>query len=150
MSLDKNRHEAERWFQTAAEDLKAAQVLRDNRIYAQACFLSQQCGEKALKAMWFLIDRDPWGRSVQRLVREFPRADVIPDMEDWLQRAATLDRFYLFTRYPNGLPDLTPGQSYFKQDADQAIDHATFFLSSARGFLTQSQPEEKDGPGSKL
>jgi HEPN domain-containing protein len=31
--------------------------------------------------------------------------------------AAALDRFYIPTRYPNGLPDLTPGKYYFQKDA---------------------------------
>ncbi len=54
MSAPKNRHEAERWLRTAEEDLQAAKTLQANEIYAQACFLAQQCGEKALKAMWQL------------------------------------------------------------------------------------------------
>jgi HEPN domain-containing protein len=35
--------------------------------------------------------------------------------------AAALDRFYIPTRYPNGLPDLTPGKFYFQKDAEFAI-----------------------------
>jgi hypothetical protein len=45
--------------------------------------------------------------------------------------------FYIPTRYPNGLPDLTPGQSYFLRDADQAIEQAVFFLEAGRRFLSQ-------------
>ena len=68
MSQSKNRHQAERWLLTAQEDLEAAQLLADAAKYAQACFLSQQAGEKALKAIWYLEDADPWGHSVQRLI----------------------------------------------------------------------------------
>ena len=139
MSQSKNQYEAERWFQTAQEDLQAAQTLREADIYAHACFHAQQCGEKLLKAMWYLLDRDPWGHSIQRLVREFPEPDRIADQDDWLQRAAFLDRFYIPTRYPNGLPDLTPGQSYFRQDADQTIEQANFFLEACRELLASAQ-----------
>jgi HEPN domain-containing protein len=133
--MDKNRHEAERWLQTAEEDLRAAQLLRGSNMFAHACFLAQQSGEKSLKAMWYLLDQDPWGHSIQRLAREFPEPGFISDTQDWLQRAAILDRFYIPTRYPNGLPDLTPGQSYFLPDANQAIKEATFFLEKARDLL---------------
>jgi dTDP-4-amino-4,6-dideoxygalactose transaminase len=67
MSQSKNRRKAERWLQTAEEDLRAAELLMQGRAFAQACFYSQQSGEKAVKALWYRIDADPWGHSVQRL-----------------------------------------------------------------------------------
>ena len=135
MSSGKNIHEAERWLQTAGEDLEAAQVLREAGKYAHACFIAQQCGEKSMKALWYRLDTDPWGHSFQRLVKEFPRPDLLPEANDWLLRAAFLDRFYIPTRYPNGLPDLTPGQTYFQQDADQALAHGRYFLDQCQGLL---------------
>jgi HEPN domain-containing protein len=68
MSRTKNRSEAERWLVTAEEDLEAATVLFNGTMYAQACFNAQQTGEKALKALWYMVDSDPWGHSVQRLI----------------------------------------------------------------------------------
>ncbi len=113
MSQSKNRHDAERWHQTAQDDLKAARALRDAALFAHACFQAQQCAEKAIKALWYLMDQDPWGHSIQRLVMDFPNPEFVEDIDAWEQRAAYLDRFYIPTRYPNGLPDLTPGQSYY-------------------------------------
>jgi HEPN domain-containing protein len=136
MSLDKNIHESERWLQTAKEDFQAAQVLLDSGLYAHACFLAQQCAEKAVKAMWYFLDKDPWGHSIQRLVSEFPQLEVIADPALWIQRAAHLDRFYIPTRYPNGLPDLTPGQSYFQEDGERAIAAADSFLEIAQSFIS--------------
>lgn len=136
MSQTEDRHQAERWQQTAAEDLRAAKALQDVGMYAHACFLAQQCAEKAVKALWYLLGEDPWGHSVQKLVMQFPDQSRIPDAEDWQQRAAALDKFYIPTRYPNGLPDLTPQQSYFAQDAVQAIGNATFFLEACERILS--------------
>ena len=107
MSYSKNRHQAQRWLQTAEEDVHAAQVLLAGGMYAQACFYAQQSAEKAIKALWYLLDADPWGHSVQRLIAEFPQRAEIPDLEAWLDQGALLDQFYIPTRYPNGLPDLT-------------------------------------------
>ena len=88
-----------------------------------------------MKALWFAIDSDPWGHSIQKLVMQFPRQDMLPDAQNWLTQAAYLDKFYIPTRYPNGLPDLTPSQVYNAQDSTQAIERAEFFLEESRKLL---------------
>lgn len=138
MSQTKNQHEAERWFRTAQEDLFAANALRQAGAYAQACFYSQQAGEKALKALWLQMDADPWGHSVQKLVLEFPDAHRLPQRNQWIEWGASLDKFYIPTRYPNGLPDLTPGQVYTRPDAEQGIETAQALLSACRDWLNQN------------
>jgi HEPN domain-containing protein len=132
MSQSKNLHEARRWLLTAQQDLQAAKSLSANGFFAHACFLAQQVGEKAMKALWYLNDREPWGHSIQLLVTEFPDASSFPNLDDWIQRAASLDRYNIPTRYPNGLPDLTPGECYFLHDADSAIEQAGAFVEAAQ------------------
>jgi len=135
MSQAKNRHQAERWLQTAQEDLKAAQSLFTAGMYAQACFFTQQSGEKAIKALWYVVDADPWGHSIQRLLVEFPLQAEIPDLEDWLEYAALLDKYYIPTRYPNGLPDLTPGQVYRLSDAQRGLEAARALVTACASWL---------------
>jgi HEPN domain-containing protein len=130
MSQSENRYQAERWLATAEEDLRAAETLANARMYAQACFYAQQSGEKALKSLWYLVDADPWGHSIQRLIVEFPRRAEIPEGEVWIEHAALLDKFYVPTRYPNGLPDLTPGQVYRLEDARRGIEAARSLLTA--------------------
>lgn len=69
MSLEKNRQEAERWLKTAEGDLEAAVILLENNKYAHSCFHSQQAGEKAMKAVWYFLDADPWGHSIKKLIQ---------------------------------------------------------------------------------
>jgi HEPN domain-containing protein len=135
MSQSKNQHQAERWLLTAEEDMHAAELLFQAEMYAQACFYAQQSGEKALKSLWYLVDANPWGHSVQRLVAEFPRRAEIADLEAWTERAALLDKFYIPTRYPNGLPDLTPGQVYRREDARQGIEAASQLIQGCKAWL---------------
>ena len=132
MSAGKNLHEAQRWLVAAQQDLLAAKALSETRFYAHACFFAQQSGEKALKALWHLHDREPWGSSILRLVKEFPDAPTSANFDEWAHRAAVLDRYYIPTRYPDALPDLTPNQCYFKQDADSAILLAATFVEAAQ------------------
>ncbi len=140
MSISEDRHQAERWLQTAEEDLRAAQALLEAGLHAHACFAAQQCGEKAVKALWYLLGEEPWGHSIQKLLKEFSAQDRLPDVQSWLEKGAALDKFYVPTRYPNGLPDLTPEQSYFRAEAEHAISLAQFLLDSSRSWFERSSP----------
>jgi len=140
MSQTKNLHLAERWLLTAEEDWRAAEVLRAAGAHAQCCFYCQQAAEKALKAIWHAMDADPWGHSVQRLIAEMPQRNRIPDLEAWLERGALLDKFYIPTRYPNGLPDLTPGQVYRAEDAARGLEAGAALIASCRRWLALSPP----------
>jgi HEPN domain-containing protein len=135
MSQSKSQYEAERWWLTAQEDLDVAKALHETAKYSHACFLSQQCAEKAIKALWLSIDGDPWRHSIQKLVMEFPQQDMLQNVQNWLEHSAFLDKFYIPTRYPNGLPDLTPGQVYTAQESTQAIEKASFFLEETRKLM---------------
>jgi HEPN domain-containing protein len=138
MSQSKSRYEAERWMKTAEEDLCAAEILAQAGAFAQACFYAQQSAEKAVKALWYAIDADPWGHSVQKLILDFPKKQTLPDLDRWIEQAALLDKFYIPTRYPNGLPDLTPGQVYTRKDAQQGLETAQAIVAASREWLVQN------------
>jgi HEPN domain-containing protein len=137
MSIEKNIYEALRWLRTGEDDLDAAVVLRKNKKFPHACFHAQQAGEKALKAVWYYADADPWGHSIRRLIEDLENEDLnLFDRLKSLLRAATiLDRFYIPTRYPNGLPELTPGEAYLDEDAEQCIQHASEILAAVKSLL---------------
>ena len=98
-------------------------------------FFAQQCGEKAVKALWVGRGEDPWGHSIQKLISEIPDNGVRSRMEKLLEEGSTLDRYYIPTRYPNGIPDLTPGKVYFKKDAELCIHAARRILQEASTLL---------------
>ena len=70
MSQEGARHRARLWLEQAQDDLRAAQVLQAAGQSAQACFQSQQVGEKALKALLAADDRDLRSHSLTALLRE--------------------------------------------------------------------------------
>jgi HEPN domain-containing protein len=135
MSVEKQQLEARRWLATAVDDLEAARLLADGGKHAHACFAAQQAGEKAIKALWCFRGADPWGHSVQRLLRDLEPPEVRSELADLLEDGAMLDRHYIPTRYPNGLPDLTPGEVYFRRDADACMDAAGRIIDRARGLI---------------
>jgi HEPN domain-containing protein len=138
MSTEKIVHEALRWLRTGEDDLDAATVLKKNSKFPHACFHAQQAGEKAIKAVWYYADADPWGHSVRRLIEDLENVDLsFYDRLKSLLRAGTiLDRFYIPTRYPNGLPELTPGEAYLEEDAEECIRRANEILVAVRSLLT--------------
>lgn len=127
MSQSKSQYEAQRWWLTAQEDLDVAKTLHETGKFSHACFLAQQSAEKAMKAVWLSFDSDPWGHSIQKLVMQFPQQDVLHNLQNWLAYAAYLDKFYIPTRYPNGLPDLTPGQVIFLKIPSRQLKEPVFF-----------------------
>lgn len=140
MSQASDLHTAERWWATAEQDIRAARALVQAGFHAHACFAAQQAGEKAAKALWYALGEEPCGHSIQKLLSDLPRRDALPDLRIWAQRAAGLDRYYLPTRYPSGLPDLTPGEAYFQQDAEHAIGLAAGLLEATRRWGQDLRP----------
>jgi HEPN domain-containing protein len=140
MSTEKNTSEALRWLKTGEDDLDAAAVLRKNRKFPQACFYAQQAAEKALKAIWYYRDADPWGHSIRKLIEDLENVDLTlyARLKTLLRAGTVLDRFYIPTRYPNGLPELTPAEAYLEEDAEECIRQANQILASVKSLLPVS------------
>jgi HEPN domain-containing protein len=138
MSAEKDGREALRWLRTAEGDLTTARVLLAAGRYAHACFHAHQAAEKAVKSGAYLLGGDPWGHSVQELIAAL--AELAPDGFPALARLAVqgarLDRFYIPTRYPNGLPQETPDDAFFDDDARWAIEAAGEIVAVLRTGLT--------------
>jgi HEPN domain-containing protein len=137
MSIEKNLKEAIRWFKTAEDDLDSARILKDNGKHAHSCFHAQQAAEKSMKAVWYFLDDDPWGHSVKKLIDDLESINsAFHKKFDPLSRVAlVLDRFYIPTRYPNGLPDITPDVAFTGEDAEECINHAEKIIDMVRSVL---------------
>ena len=132
MSKTHQHHEALRWLTTAKEDLSAAVLLKEQGMYSHSCFIAQQGAEKALKSVWLELDLDPWGHSIQKLILDIPAENIREKFAALLDKAATLDRYYIPARYPNGLPDLTPGTTFVFDDAELACTNAAMIIEEAK------------------
>jgi len=101
------------------------------KVYSTLVSSPNQSGEKAVKALWYFLGEDPGGT---RSTSDFgsPGGNRQKEMAKIQDDAAALDRFYIPTRYPNGLPDLTPGRYYFQKDAEFAICIAESIITRIR------------------
>lgn len=129
--------EAKRWLDTSKEDLEVSEILLNNQKYSHACFSAQQSVEKSLKALHFWLDGDPWGHSILKLLIELKtlNEEIFYHFEKYIDSAKILDRFYIPTRYPDSLPDLTPGQAFSKNDSELAIELAKNFYNEVRKLI---------------
>ncbi len=132
MGLEKQRTQAILWLGQAEDDLAAARALESAGRYAQACFMCQQAGEKALKAVWYFFGIEPWGHSLSNLIEEIEIESVKQRLMPLKEAAASLDKLYIPTRYPNGLPNMMPRDAYFNKDSSEAVAAAIEVLETAK------------------
>jgi HEPN domain-containing protein len=137
MSDEKNFREASRWLTTADGDLEAAVILKETGKFAHSCFHAQQAGEKAIKALWFFADANPWGHSIQKMIEDLEHVDVTlyRSFESFIRMGRILDRFYIPTRYPNGLPDITPDAAFSEEDAVTCIEYSKKIVDAVHVHL---------------
>lgn len=144
MSLEKYQNDGRRWLAQAEADLRAARASTLAGSHEWACFQAQQAGEKVLKAFWMHHAADPWGHSLLRLIDEFPEQNLRDSLLRPLTgKARCLDKLYIPTRYPNGLPDLAPFQVYGEEDAGQGILAAQGILDALRPLIMAPAPSQQ-------
>jgi HEPN domain-containing protein len=128
-------YDAARWLAQATDDLAFARwILSEDRFFDKGCFVAQQAAEKALKAVCYLDGaRTVIGHSLVELV-ERPAA-AHPEIGALRDDARRLDRFYIPTRYPDGLPGGAPFESFVRSDLEQAVALAEGFVAAARALV---------------
>lgn len=141
MSLKKNKEEAVRWLTTGQDDLESAVILQKNSKHAHACFHAQQAVEKAVKGLWYFYDADPWGHSILKLIQDLEEVETeaFSILEPFSEDARKLDRLYIPTRYPNGLPDITPEMAYSDDDSVSSINAAQKILEEVAKVIMGNQ-----------
>jgi HEPN domain-containing protein len=113
--------EFKRWFNTALGTVRSAEGDLERGDYNWACFKAHQSAEFAVKGLLRGLGLSAYGRSVSALVAAAPSELKAPNL---LQKAKTLDKYYVPTRYPNAWAEGSPADYYTSEDASQAIEYA--------------------------
>jgi HEPN domain-containing protein len=135
MNSENYRNEAVRWYRQGVADLEAARGSLQLKKYEWASFQAQQAGEKFLKAYWLFQGYDPWGHSLTKLIMDYPNVSTRQYIENLIDAAKYLDKMYIPTRYPNGLPDMIPAEVYTHDEALHSIEQAQKILDAIRSIL---------------
>jgi HEPN domain-containing protein len=117
---------AKEWFDKAAEDIKAAEILlAEDGPTTSICFHAQQAAEKSLKGYLTAIKKNSKKiHDLVRLVNEIVEIDK--DFKTLLASAAQLNPYYIESRYPTGIP-FAPSLKIAKE----AVSDAEYIL----GFI---------------
>ena len=127
--------ESSRWYLQAKDDFKFVDwVLKEGMFFDKGCFVAQQAGEKILKACLYATGkRRVIGHSLFEMIEALSKIDE--DFQEISQPAKRLDRFYITTRYPNGLPGGSPFQLYSLSDLQSAVEDLAMIIDISEGFL---------------
>lgn len=114
------------WMRQAERDLQVARTTKEAGQFDWSCFAAQQAAEKALMALYQSHHAEGWGHVLDRLVEEL--LDVEPELAKLREAAKILDKFYIPTRYPNGLEAGAPADAYTRTEAEMADQYASTIL----------------------
>jgi hypothetical protein len=85
------------------------------------------------EASWLGYPADPWPATEKGAARAGitrPSCAAPPLAQARQDLDAALDKFYITTRYPNGLPDGVPAEAYTVEEATDAIGKADSILEA--------------------
>ena len=113
--------DAQRWFRQSEDDYRFVKYLKkEGDFFDKGCFMAQQAGEKALKSCLYATGkRRVIGHSLYEMTEELSKQDN--RFRNIVSESKRLDRFYIPTRYPNGIPGGSPFQVYDKEKSAKFV-----------------------------
>lgn len=121
------------WYTQAERDLEQADASRAAGRHEWACFAAHQAAEKAVKALHLDLGQEAWGHVTARLLADLPPTALVP--EALVERARSLDAFYIPTRYPDSHAAGAPFEHYGPLQSEQALDYARQILAFIRDAM---------------
>ncbi len=121
------------WFKQAERDLAHARNACADADFEWAAFAAQQAAEKAVKALILSRNGAPWGHSVLALLDALEEHALLPDAP--IEAASRLDKHYIPSRYPDGVPAGYPGRLYTRGEAEAAVSDGSTVVEWCRGHL---------------
>jgi len=113
-------NEAATWFEFARTDLRMAELALDAGLFNQACFHAHQAVEKLLKG--FILARGKRVPRTHSLLDLGRLAQELGFPQELRNKIRILDGYYLPTRYPDALPDLSHLPQ--REEAEEALSLA--------------------------
>lgn len=130
------RKNAERWMTQSGTDLADAEFVAASGRHALACFLCHQSAEKAVTG--YLLARGAemvWGHSLADLCED--AMAVEPSFDFMKSIGPLLDKHYMGSRYPGGLPGGVPSEGYEGYDSERALEIARDINQFSRERIDQ-------------
>ncbi len=112
--LDKDTYDL--WIAEALNDFEMGDILFNSKKYNGSIFYFIQSAEKAVKALLFLLNQQPWGHSILNLLNECEKKGIkiTPNLKKF---AKDLEQHYISSRYPDATPGKAPKDAYDEKKA---------------------------------
>ena len=121
------------WLRQAEFDLAGAEVSAAAGRHEWTAFQSQQCAEKAVKALVQSLHGSARGHSVTEILRQLPGTVAVP--EAILRAAMELDTVYVTSRYPNGFASGSPADYFSGETSQRLIRYGRTILEFCRSKI---------------
>jgi len=113
--------------------LAAASDSAANGYHEWAAFQSQQCAEKAAKALVQALHGVVLGHAITEILRQLPASVPVP--ATLLDSARELDKVYVTSRYPNGFATGAPADYFTENSSKELLGHAKQILEFCRSQI---------------
>lgn len=90
--------------------------------HERACFVATQAAEEAVTALHLRCRQEARGQAVARPLHELPSEATVPS--ELVEKARTLDAFYIPPRYSNSHPERPPFEHYGPLQSTEALAYA--------------------------
>ena len=127
--MDKGKFDL--WFAEATNDFEMGNILFNAQKFNGAVFYFIQAAEKAIKALLYLFNLQPWGHSILNLLNEYEKKGTQISTE-LKQNAKEFERHYSRSRYPDASPPKAPKDAYNEKAAQKIRDNSKSFLEFAK------------------
>jgi HEPN domain-containing protein len=125
------------WLNQAKEDLKWGYDSAKTGHFGGACFLSQQCAEKALKALAFFRGfSDVRSHSIKKISESLGINGEIH------KASLKLDQYYISTRYPDSVPEGHPAEFFDDEMAASALQLAEMIIQRVEDEIGAGENEQ--------
>lgn len=134
--VKQNKILAQEWFDSARSDYQYAEVgLKEDTVFPQIAFLSQQIAEKYLKGFLILHSVEP------PRIHDLPKLlddciNIAPEFERLQDACELLTGFYIESRYPPDIPD------YTKKETIEAFENATLVKETIESIVVKPLSEK--------
>ncbi len=131
------RDEALLWLAAAEEDLYDADLALSHKRWFRAAFYAQQAVEKALKALYMVLRREPppYTHRITVLYNGL-RDSGFRLPEDLEEKLPVLNKYYTITRYPDAANGL-PSEVVDEEEARRAVEIAKAVVGAAKNVLSK-------------
>ena len=109
------------WLNQSRRDLEESQDSMKNEKYEWACFAAQQSAEKAVKAIYYSLNKEIWSHSISRMLSQLDEFTV---NKETIEKSKELDRAYIGSRSPDYYTEGSPYEYYSIEDARRCIAYA--------------------------